>query len=78
MLDLNTLQLPSTANLFASVMFGIVGYAAYRYGRKTELRNPVIIGIALMIYPFFVTQTWAIYAVGLALCAALYLFRQPS
>jgi surface polysaccharide O-acyltransferase-like enzyme len=69
---------PSAANLLASVLFGIIGYAAFRYGRKTKSKPPVYIGLLLMLYPFVVTQTWAMYAVGVALCAALYIFRQPS
>jgi protein-S-isoprenylcysteine O-methyltransferase Ste14 len=72
------LQLPSAANLLASFLFGIIGYAAFRYGRKTHSRNPVYIGLLLMLYPFVVTQTWALYVVGIALCIALYVFRQPS
>jgi surface polysaccharide O-acyltransferase-like enzyme len=72
------LALPSAANLLASVLFGIIGYAAFRYGRKNKSKNPVYIGLLLMLYPFVVTQTWAMYAVGIALCIALYIFRQPS
>lgn len=76
--ELQGFTLPSAANLFASVMFGIVGYAAFRYGRKVKSRNPVYIGLMLMLYTFVVTQTWAIYAVGLVLCLALYIFRKKS
>ena len=69
---------PSAANLFASVLFGIIGYAAFRYGRKTSNKPPVYIGLLLMLYPFVVSVTWMMYAVGIALCIALYIFRQPS
>jgi surface polysaccharide O-acyltransferase-like enzyme len=71
-------EFPSAANLFASVLFGIIGYAAFRYGRKTKSKNPVYIGLLLMLYPFVVSQTWVMYVVGVALCVALYVFRQPS
>jgi hypothetical protein len=69
---------PSAANLFASVLFGIIGYAAFRYGRKTRSRNPVYIGLLLMLYPFVVSETWMMYAVGITLCLALFIFRQRS
>jgi len=74
----STFAFPSAANLFASVLFGIIGYAAYRYGRKTGSKNPVYIGMLLMLYPFVVSETWMMYAVGIALCIALYIFRQSS
>jgi hypothetical protein len=68
-------DLPSPANLFGSVMFGIVGFAAYRYGKKTGNFNPMMFGVALMVYPYFISQTWLLYAVGCGLCAALYFLR---
>lgn len=69
------LDLPSPANLFAMLIFGIVGLAAFRYGKKIHSGMPMIIGVALMVYPYFVTQTWLLYAVGIALCGALYWLR---
>jgi hypothetical protein len=69
------MNLPSPANLFASVIFGIVGFAAYRYGKKAGSFNPMAIGVTLMVYPYFVSQTWLLYAVGFGLCAGLYFLR---
>lgn len=69
------LDLPSPAYLVGAVLFGIIGYAAYRYGKKAELPYPKWIGVVLMLYPYVVTRTWAMYVVGCALCAALYVFR---
>lgn len=69
------MDLPSPANLFASVIFGIVGFAAYRYGKKSGSFNPMALGVVLMVYPYFISQTWLLYAVGLGLCAGLYFLR---
>ena len=33
------------------------------------------IGLALIAFPYFVSQTWLLYAIGLALCGALYIWR---
>ena len=79
--DLNTLDslgltLPSPAYLLGAIIFGIIGYAAYRYGKKTYNRNPKWIGIGLMLYPYAVSQTWLLYLIGVGLCAGLYLFRE--
>ena len=79
--ELNTLKslgftLPSPAYLFGALFFGIVGIAAYRYGRKAALARPRWIGVALMLYPYAISETWLLYAVGVALCALLYLSRK--
>jgi hypothetical protein len=78
---LNTLQsfgftLPSPAYIAGAILFGIIGYAAYRYGKKAALNTPKWIGIALMLYPYAVSETWLLYVVGGGLCIGLYLFRE--
>ena len=80
--ELKTLEsmgftLPSPAYLIGAILFSIVGYAAYRYGKKASLSHPKWIGIALMFYPYAISETWLLYFVGAALCLGLYLLRQP-
>jgi hypothetical protein len=67
--------LPSPAYLLGAILFGIIGLAAWRYGKKAGLPYPKWIGVALMFYPYAVSNTWLMYAVGCALCVALYVFR---
>lgn len=67
--------MPSPAALFASLLFGVLGFAAFRYGKKQALLPPMGIGIALMVYPYFVSQTWLIYAIGCVLCGGLFVLR---
>jgi len=67
--------MPSPAALFASLIFGIVGFAAFRYGKKSALVVPMILGIVLMVYPYFVPETWMIYAIGSALTFGVWYFR---
>ncbi len=76
--DLKTLGLvlPSPAYLFGLIFFGIAGFAAYRYGRKAALAKPKWIGVAMMLYPYAISETWLLYGVGIGLCAALYLYRK--
>lgn len=66
------LTLPSPAYLFGAIVFGIVGFVAWRYGRKAERARTRWLGLALMLYPYLVSQTWALYALGLALCAGIW------
>jgi hypothetical protein len=40
----------SLYTIFLAVLFGIVGFAAFRYGRKNSEPRPLLLGIALMAY----------------------------
>ena len=78
--ELKTLEalgftLPSPVYIFGAILFGIIGFSAYRYGKKTARGKVKWIGVALMLYPYAISQDWLLYAVGFGLCAALYLFR---
>ena len=68
-------SLPTPAYLAGAILFGLIGFAAYRYGKGTERLQVRGIGLALMIYPYFISGTWGLYLVGIALCAGLYWFR---
>lgn len=70
------ITLPTPAYMIGAILFGIVGIAAYRYGKKASLAKPKWIGLALMLYPYAISETWMLYVVGAALCAGLYIFRE--
>ena len=63
------------ANIAAYAIFGAIGFVAFVYGKKMSLYRTMIIGLVLMVYPYFISVTWAIYAVGMILTAALYFWR---
>ena len=66
------LQLPSLPYILGALLFGLIGFGVYRYGKKTSRKYHKWIGIALMLYPYAVQETWLMYVVGTALCVALY------
>lgn len=68
-------RMPSPANLFAALIFGVVGLAAFLYGKKQAKMGPLVIGLLLMIYPYFIEETWILYAIGVTLTVAIYFFR---
>jgi hypothetical protein len=68
--------LPSPAYIFGAIIFGVIGIAAYRYGKKASLVTTKWLGIALMLYPYAISETWLLYAVGAALCAGVYVSRR--
>jgi hypothetical protein len=67
--------MPAPAVLFAGLIFGVIGIAAFTYGRKTAQWQKMAVGLALIAFPYFVSQTWLLYAIGLTLCGALYFWR---
>jgi hypothetical protein len=65
----------SPAALFGSLLFGTIGLGVFMYGKKMVLWKPMVVGVILMAYPYFVPQTWLIYTIGCALCLVLYVVR---
>ena len=66
---------PDPVDLFAMLAFSAIGGAAILYGRKNGRTKALLLGIALIVYQFVVTQTWQLYALGVGLTAALFLWR---
>ena len=67
--------MPTPAALFGSLFFGVIGLVAFRYGNKSTLIVPMLLGLGLMIYPWFVSETWMLYVIGCALTGAVWFFR---
>lgn len=75
LMDSFGIELPSPAYLFGALVFGLIGYAAFRLGRRGGKPLTVGLGVALMLFPYVVTRTAWMFAVGLALCAGLWFDR---
>ncbi|MDO6442795.1 MULTISPECIES: hypothetical protein [unclassified Marinobacter] len=56
-----------TAHLFLGLIFGSIGIGYFVYGRKQSSLIARYCGIALILYPFLVTDTIAVVAVGVVL-----------
>ena len=63
-------------NLIWGFVFGIVGWYAFIHGKREKSMRPMVIGIVLMVYPYFVPNTYLAFAIGIALTAALYFWRE--
>jgi hypothetical protein len=62
--------------LMGGFLFGGIGFVAFVYGKKNSELRPMIFGILLMVYPYFLRGTLALYLVGIGLTTALYIFRE--
>ena len=61
--------------LVAGLLFGGIGFVAFMYGKGQASLKLMLIGAALMGYPYFVSNTLVLYGVGAALTASLFVFR---
>ena len=64
------------AKIFACTIFGAIGFAVFLYGKKIKSFRHMVIGIALMAYPYFISGTLLLYLVGIVLTVALYFWRE--
>jgi hypothetical protein len=69
------MSFPSPGALFASLLFGAIGLSALVYARKMSAFKPAILGVALMAYPYFVSDSLLLWGVGIALTIALFVFN---
>jgi hypothetical protein len=63
-------------NSFGGLLFGPVGFGFFLYGKKQiTMFVPLICGLALMVYPYFMPNTVVLVLIGLVLVAIPYFFR---
>jgi len=65
----------TAANLFGQILFGAIGLGALIYGRRRPSFKAMLLGVAIMAYPYFVPETWMLYAIGAGLTVCLFVFR---
>jgi len=63
------------ANLIAGFIFGSVGFVAFMYGKRMSQWKLVFSGLALMVYPYFVSNTVALYVIGAVISLLLFFLR---
>ena len=63
----------SAGSLFASLFVSTVGFGLFLYGKKATRVPQLAVGLAMMVYPYFVVSAaWSLGIFG-ALCAGLFL-----
>jgi len=59
--------------MFLSFVFGLIGMAMFAFGKKAGRLIPLAAGLALMIFPYFVSNIYANLAICLTLTASPWL-----
>jgi hypothetical protein len=65
----------NTATLLWGVIFGSIGAGFFVYGKRQGAPVPLLCGIALCVFPYFVSNSWLMVVVGAALMAIPYFVR---
>ena len=65
----------SVASLLWSVLFGAIGMGFFIYGKKQVNLVFLGCGIALMVFPYFVSSTWLLVLIGAVITAVPYWVR---
>ena len=55
-----------------SGLFSLIGSAVFLYGRRQRRGAPTLVGVTLMVYPFFVSTPLGVVAIGVLLLAGLF------
>jgi hypothetical protein len=65
----------SASSLLFGLLFSSFGLGYFIYGKKQRAVVPLVCGLALMMYPYFVPNTIVLVVVGLVLVAIPYVIR---
>lgn len=63
------------ANLIGNLLFSSIGFVAFIYGKKQSLWKVMFTGLGLMVFPYFIAETVAMYATGIVGTALLFFLR---
>jgi hypothetical protein len=66
----------SQALLLWGILFSSIGLGFALYGKQQRSVVPLLCGVVLMIYPYFVPNAVLLIAIGVAVCAVPYFFRR--
>jgi hypothetical protein len=65
----------STSSLLWGILFGSVGMGFFVYGKKQRAVVPLVCGLLLMVFPYFISNTILLVVIGVALMALPYFVR---
>jgi len=65
----------NASQLLWGLLFSSIGFGFFLYGKKQRAVVPLVCGLAMMIYPYFIPNVLALVAIGIILAAVPYFFR---
>lgn len=71
------LVLPTPAYIVGVLLFSVVGIFAYYRGKRSGDARTKWLGVALMLYPYAVSDTGLLYGVGAVFTIAVFVLNRP-
>jgi hypothetical protein len=65
----------STSIIVWGMIFGSIGLGFFIYGKRQKAPIPLFTGIALFIFPYFITNVYLLVATGIVLMFVPYFVR---
>jgi predicted membrane protein len=65
----------NTGVLLWGLLFSSIGLGFFLYGRKQRAVVPLVCGLVLMVYPYFIPNLIALVVIGVVLTAVPYFLR---
>lgn len=65
----------NTTQLFLGVIFSSIGLGYFLYGKKQKMTVPFVVGLVLMVFPYFIESNALLGGIGLLLSTVPYFLR---
>ena len=66
----------SATNLIGGLVFGAIGFVAFVYGKRMNRWKPMLLGIGLMVYPYFISDDKIMLVIGILGSSTLFFMRE--
>jgi hypothetical protein len=60
-------------SLLASLLISSIGFVAFAYGKRQGRAPQMLVGLALMAYPYFVSNVLLMFGIAVALLGGLWI-----
>ena len=65
----------SASQLFLGLVFSCIGFGFFLYGKNQRAPVPLVCGLVLMVFPYFVSNIIALVIIGVVLMVIPYFIR---
>ncbi|NOX34098.1 MAG: hypothetical protein GXP56_10240 [Deltaproteobacteria bacterium] len=68
-------MMEGTALLIWGMVFGAIGLGFFTYGKKQKSAVPLFAGIALFVFPYFISNVYMLVIIGIIIVVLPYFVR---